>query len=128
MTTKIMALADALGNLVDFRLLPGQAHDLRGTAALIEGLACGQFLADRAFDANWVREALTEAKIEAVIPPKSNRRFPADFDCDAYKWRHLIENFFAKLKEYRGIAMRFCKTDASYSAFIDIAATVIRLK
>ena len=70
-----MALADALGNLTDFRLLPGQAHDLRGTAALIEGLTCGQLLADRAFDANWVRDALTEAGIEAVIPPKSNRRF-----------------------------------------------------
>ena len=128
MTTKIMALADALGNLVDFRLLPGQAHDLRGTAALLEGLTCGQFLADRAFDANWVREALAGAQIEAVIPPKSNRRFPADFDRDTYKWRHLIENFFAKLKEYRGIAMRCCKTDTSYSAFIAIAATVIRLK
>jgi transposase len=127
-TTKIMALADALGNLIDFRLLPGQAHDLRGTAALLEGLTCGQFLADRAFDANWVREALAGAKIEAVIPPKSNRRFPAGFDRDTYKWRHLIENFFAKLKEYRGIAMRFCKTDTSYSAFIAIASTVIRLK
>jgi len=46
-TTKIMALADALGNLVDFRLLPGQAHDLRGTAALIEGLSCQKLLADR---------------------------------------------------------------------------------
>jgi len=54
---------------------------------------------------------------------KSNRRFPADFDRDTYKWRHLIENFFAKLKEYRGIAMRCCKTDTSYSAFIAIAAT-----
>ena len=52
MTTKIMALTDALGNLVDFLLLPGQAHDLRGTAALIEGLSCGKLLADRAFDAN----------------------------------------------------------------------------
>lgn len=123
-----MALADALGNLVDFRLLPGQAHDLRGTAALLKGLTCGLFLADRAFDANWVREALAAAKIEAVIPPKANRRFPADFDRDTYKWRHLIENFFAKLKEYRGIAMRCCKTDTSYSAFIAIAATVIRLK
>ncbi len=40
MTTKIMALADALGNLIDFRLLPGQAHDLCGTAALIDGLSC----------------------------------------------------------------------------------------
>jgi transposase len=127
-TTKIMALADALGNLIDFRLLPGQAHDLRGTAALIEGLSCGQLLADRAFDANWVREMLAEARIEAVIPPKSNRRFPADFDRDTYKWRHLIENLFGKLKEYRGIAMRCCKTDTSYSAFISLAATIIRLK
>jgi transposase len=123
-----MALADALGNLIDFRLLPGQAHDLRGTAALIEGLSCGQLLADRAFDANWVREMLAEARIEAVIPPKSNRRFPADFDRDTYKWRHLIENLFGKLKEYRGIAMRCCKTDTSYSAFISLAATIIRLK
>ena len=48
MTTKIMALTDALGNLIDFRLLPGQAHDLRATAALIEGLGCGRLLADRA--------------------------------------------------------------------------------
>jgi len=128
MTTRIMALADALGNLVDFRLLPGQAHDLRGTAALIEGLSCGQALADRAFDANRVREALAAAEIEAVIPPKSNRRFPAEFDRETYKWRHLIENFFGKLTEYRGIAMRCCKTDTSYGAFIAIASTVIRLR
>lgn len=123
-----MALADAFGNLIDFQLLPGQAHDLRGTAALIDGLVCSQFLADRAFDANWLREALTSKGIEPVIPPKSNRRFPAEFDRDTYKWRHLIENFFGKLKEYRGIAMRCCKTDESFSAFISLAATIIRLK
>ena len=91
-----MALTDALGNLIDFRLLPGQAHDLRGTAALIEGLNCGHLLADRAFDANWLRDRLTSAGITVVIPPKSNRRFPAEFDRDTYKWRHLIENFFGK--------------------------------
>ena len=123
-----MALTDALGNLIDFRLLPGQAHDLRGTAALIEGLNCGHLLADRAFDANWLRDLLTSAGITAVIPPKSNRRFPAEFDRDTYKWRHLIENFFGKLKEYRGISMRCCKTDESFSAFISLAATVIRTR
>ena len=128
MTTKILALADALGNLIDFRLLPGHAHDLRGTAAPIKGLTCGQCLADRAFDANWLRDALTGAAIEPVIPPKSNRRAPAEFDREAYKWRHLIENFFGKLKEYRGIAMRCCKTDESFSAFIALAATGIRLR
>ena len=123
-----MALTDGFGNLIDFRLLPGQAHDLRGTAVLVEGLTCGHLLADRAFDANWLREALAEAGIVPVIPPKSNRRFPAEFDRHTYKWRHLIENFFQKLKEYRGIAMRCCKTDESYSAFIALTATVIRLK
>ena len=128
MTTKIMALTDALGNLIDFRLLPGQAHDLRGTAALIERFSGGKLLADRAFDANWLREALAKAGVEAVIPPKSNRRFPAEFDRHTYKWRHLIENFFGKLKEYRGIATRCCKTDTSFTAFIAIAATVIRLR
>ena len=82
MTCKTLALTDALGNLIDFRLLPGQAHDLRGTGDLIAGSGCGKLLADRAFDANWLREALATAKIEAVIPPKSNRRLPADFDRD----------------------------------------------
>jgi transposase len=123
-----MALADTFGSLTDFRLLPGQAHDLRGTAALIKGLSCEKLLADRAFDADWLREALTGAGIEPVIPPKSNRRFPAEFDQDTYKWRHLIENLFGKLKEYRSIAMRCCKTDESFSAFIAFAATVIKLR
>ena len=127
-TSKIMALTDELGNLIDFRLLPGQAHDLRGTAALIEGLNSGHLLADRAFDANWLRDRLTGVGIMAVIPPKSNRRFPAEFDRDTYKWRHLIENFFGKLKEYRGIAMRCCKTDESFSAFISLVAIVIRTR
>ena len=128
MTRKILALTDALGNLIDFRLHPGQAHDLRGTADLIKGLACGKLLADRAFDANRVRDALAAAGIEAVIPPKSNRRFPADFDRDPCKWRHLIENLFGKRKEFRGIATRYCKTDESFKAFISIAATVIRTR
>jgi len=126
MTSKIMALTDALGSLIDFRLLPCQAHALRGTAALIDGLSCGQLLADHAFGTNWLREALSAAKIEAVIPPKSNRRFPAEFDKETYKRRHLIDLrrrndplgsllllIFQKIKEYRGIATRFCKTDTS---------------
>lgn len=74
MSSKTLALTDALGNLIDSSLLLGQTHDLRGTADRIAGLACGKLLAGRAFDANWLREALTQAKKEAIIPPKSNRR------------------------------------------------------
>ena len=79
-TTKILALTDSLGNLVDFRLMAGQAHDLRAVPDLIEGLCADHLLADRAFDADWLRFALDEQDITPVIPPKSNRRFPAKFD------------------------------------------------
>ena len=79
-------------------------------------------------DANWLREVLSAAKIKAVIPPKSNRLFPTDFERETCKWRHLIEDFFQKIKEYRGIAICFCKTDTSYEALISLIATVIRFK
>lgn len=128
MTTKILALTDALGNLADFCLLPGQAHDLRGVQELLEGLEAGHILADRAFDADWLREALSDRKIAPVIPPRKNRKQPAGYDEEMYKWRHLVENFLQKIKDYRGIATRYCKTDTSFSAFISIAATMLWLK
>lgn len=127
-TIKILAPTDSLGNLVDFRLMPGQAHDLRTVPDLIGGLCADHLLADCAFDADWLRSALDEQDITPVIPPKSNRRFPAKFDKETYKWRHLIENYFGKLKENKGIAMRSCKTDQSFAAFISLAATAIQLR
>ena len=81
-----------------------------------------------AVDANWLRDMLGAAGIRAVIPVRSNRRFPAELDCNTHKWRHLIENFFEKLNEYRGIAMRCCETAESYGALAALAATVVRPK
>ena len=95
---------------------------------LIEDLAADHLLADRAFDADWLRDALTAHEIAPVIPPKSNRISPVDYDAEVYKWRHLIENFFGTLKDNRGIATRYCKTDTSFSAFISIAATMLWIK
>lgn len=108
--------------------MPGQAHDLRETRSLLEGLIAGHLLADKAFDADWLRNDLIERDIIPVIPPKSNRKLPTEFDRETYKWRHLIENYFGKLKENRGIAMRSCKTDQSFKAFISLAATLIELR
>lgn len=108
--------------------MPGQAHDLRETHALLRNLKAGHLLADRAFDADWLRTDLLERDIAPVIPPKSNRKIPAEFDKETYKWRHLVENYFGKLKENRGIAMRSCKTDQSFAAFISLAATLIELR
>ena len=101
MTPKIPALTDAPGKLVDFCLMPGHAHDLRETDTLICELSAGHLLADKAFDADWLRNALPDRGIPPVMPPKSNRKLPAEFDKETRKWRHLIENHFGKVKENR---------------------------
>ena len=61
----------------------------------------------------------------AVIPPKANRKNQQDYDVEAYKWRHLVENYFAKIKEFRGVATRYDKTKCSYAANWNLAATLI---
>ena len=68
-----MALVDALGNLFDFLLLPGQAHDMKGVAPLIDGVDFDALLADKAFDADWLLAELDARGATAVIPPKANR-------------------------------------------------------
>ena len=72
LTTKIVALVDALGNLARFTLLPGQQHDSAGVEPLIFGLAIGALLADKAFDNDWLRAELNRRGAIAVIPPKAN--------------------------------------------------------
>ena len=125
MTTKILALTDALGNLIRFVLLPGQRHDLQGVEQLLEGIDLQALLADKAFDADWLKQHLLAQGCQVVIAQKSNRRAPLQIDMEVYKWRHLIENFFCKLKEFKRVAMRSDKTDSSFAAVITLASAVI---
>jgi len=120
-----VALVDALGNMFRFLLLPGQAHDIKGVAPLIRDVSFAALLADKAFDADWFLQDLDERGATAVIPPKSNRKVQRDYDTHMYKWRHLVENYFAKIKEFRGIATRYDKTDTSYAANWYLCATII---
>ena len=121
-------MVDGLGQLVCFKLLPGQRGEITGVADLIDGRTFGAFLGDKAYDADWLRDLLRERGIEAVIPARANRLNPAPHDAEKYKWRHLVENFFQKLKEFKRIAMRACKTDQSFSAMIYLAASFIRTR
>ncbi len=125
MTTKILALTDALGNLIRFELLPGNRYDTMGVAPLIHGVDFGGLLADKAFDANWIIDELNERGAKICISQRPQRKEPLSIDLELYKERHLIENFFAKLKEFKRIAMRSDKTDTSFSAMIYVAAAII---
>jgi transposase len=125
MTTKILVLTDALGNLVRFELLPGQRFDTVGVPPLLDGVAFGALIADTAFDSNAIMADLDARGAKAVISQHSRRIKPLTIDAEMYKWRHLIENFFCKLKEFKRIAMRSDKTDQSFAAMIHLAAAVI---
>ena len=128
MSTKIHALVDALGNPVGFFLTGGEAHDLVGADHLLPQMQATMLIGDKAFDADQrVIEPLAAAGKTAVIPPKANRLIKRDYDRDLYKARHLIENFFAKLKQFRAIATRYDKTARNFLAAVHLAATAIWL-
>jgi len=125
MTTKIVALTDALGNLVRFVLLPGQRFDTVGFPPLVDGISFEALIADKAFDSNAIIADLDARGAKVVIAQHPRRIPPLVIDREMYKWRHLIENFFCKLKEFKRIAMRADKTDQSFAAVIHLAAAMI---
>ncbi len=95
MTTKILALTDALGNLVRFELLPGQRFDTIGVEPLLDGVTFRGLIADKAFDTNAIITDLNQSGAKIVISQHPRRIGAFRIDRDLYKWRHLIENFFA---------------------------------
>ena len=90
MTTKILALTDALGNLVTFVLMPGQRHDTKGVKELIADVHFEALLADKAFDVNWLIEELNKRGAQVVISQMPRRRSPLEIDREVYKWRNLL--------------------------------------
>lgn len=136
MSPKVHALVDALGNPIGFHLTPGQACDLDGADVPLNELAADTLLADKAYDADErvyacggakPYERLERAGKTAVIPPKRNRTTLREYDKDLYKARHLIENFFAKLKQYRAIVTRYDKRARNFLDAIYLTAAVIWL-
>lgn len=119
---------DALGNPTAFHLTPGQAHDLDGADALLAETPAHAVIADRAYDAQArLIEPLRQRGKLVVIPSRSNRTMPRSCDRNLYKARHLIENFFARLKQYRAIATRYDKTACNFLGAIHLAASVVWL-
>jgi len=111
--------------LVKFILMPGQRNNITRVKELIADQSFDALLADKTFDANWLIEELQRRGTQVVISQMPHRRSPVEIELEVYKWRHLIENFFGKLKEFRRIALRSDKTNTCFSAMILLAAAII---
>lgn len=101
---------------------------MQGFDGLAETIQADVVIGDKGYDADKrVRAVLAAAGKTAVIPPRRNRKSPASYDKELYKKRHLIENFFSRLKDFRAIATRYDKTARNFLAGVYLAAAIIWL-
>lgn len=107
-------------------LTEGQMSDFKGAALLIDYLPRAKTLvADKGYDADWLRNALIEKGVEPCIPSRSNRRAAIPYDKVLYRQRHKVENLFAKLKDWRRVHTRYDRCAHTFFSAILLAATVI---
>ena len=117
-----------LGCPVRFTLTAGQKGDAPQAAALIEGLAAEVVMADTAYDADHLRQAIAAKGAIAVIPNNPSRALKHPLDKDLYTQRYLVECCFSKLKQFRRVATRFEKTARNYRAVVTLAAIVLWMR
>jgi transposase len=129
LTSKIHAVVDTKGLPVRLALTAGEAHDNRLALTLLSSLKSGAILlADRGYDADWIRTLANQKGAWANIPPKKNRKESLCFSPHLYRTRNLVERFFNKIKQCRRIATRYDKLAANYLAFIQLASIRLWLR
>lgn len=128
-TTKIHMAVDAYGFPVEFDLTGGEVHDCKAAPELIEKLPAADYtIADKGYDSKQVRELIRKKASIPVIPRKKNSKTGnADIDWSLYKYRHLVENIFARLKHFRAIATRYDKLKRNYASMLAIACSYLWL-
>jgi transposase len=103
----------------------GPVADCTQAAELIEGIEAQALIADKGYDTDAIVEQAQAAGMEVVIPPKSNRKIQRPYDQHLYKARHLVENAFLRLKQWRGIATRYAKRASSYLAAVHFRCAIL---
>ena len=116
---------DGLGNPLRFILTGGQENDIAQAEALLSGYAGEYVIADKGYDARWLRECIGELGMMAVILGRSNRKVVVVYDPDVYGERHLVEHFIGKAKRYRRVFTRFEQLGRRYLGFWHFAVALI---
>lgn len=129
LTTKIHVVVDAQGLSIRLGLTAGQAHDGQIADTLLDHLGLRTIvLADKAHDADCIRELIQEQGATPNLPPKNNRRWKPCFSKRLYRERNLIERFFSKLKHFRRVATRYDKLAANFLAMVQLASLRLWLR
>ena len=109
-------------------LTVGEVNDCRCASQLLKAKQADFVLGDKAYDTDSILEEVKQLAATAVIPPKSNRIDQREYDKHYYKERNLIERFFCKLKQFRGIATRYCKRAHYFLEAVKLASSIILMR
>jgi transposase len=111
------------------RLSAGRSHDGQSAYGLLDHVGAGTIvLADKAYDAYFIRASVRDKGAFANIPPKSNRRWKSYFSTWLYRERNLIERFLSKLKHFRRVATRYDKLAENFLAMVQLASMRLWLR
>ena len=113
---------DANGLPLRIIVTDGTTADCTQALELIADFRGGALMADKAYDSDEIVEQAEKPGMEVVIPPKSNRKVQRNYDKYLYKLRHLVENAFLHIKQWRGIATRYDKNINSFIAAFKLDA------
>ncbi len=127
--SKIHLAVDSYGLPIEFLITGGETHDSKAANELIIQLpAADAVIADKGYDSEAIREQIEKKGAKAVIPRKSNSVIGnADMDWALYRYRHLVENAFARLKQYRALATRYDKLKRNYESMVAMACGLLWL-
>ena len=123
--TKVHVAVNDNGLPVKALITSGTVTDCSKAIELIDGLEGDIVIADKGYDSTEIVEFVEESGMKSVIPPRKNRLQQRYYDKWLYKRRHLVENFFLKLKQWRGIACRYVKNTTSFQAMLNLVFAVI---
>ena len=128
-TTKIHMAVDSFGLPIAFQLTGGEVHDAKAAPVLIATLPKADYtIADKGYDSEEIREQMKRKESISIIPRKKNSKTGnTDIDWGLYKYRHLVENVFARLKQFRAIATRYDKLKRNYASMLAMACSYIWL-
>lgn len=128
-TSKIHMVVDAHGNPIEFEVTGGQINDCSVAPDLISKLPKGgHVIADKGYDSNQIRDLILETESIPVIPRRKNSsQSNDDIDWCLYKYRHLVENVFARLKHFRSIATRYDKLKRNFQGMLALACSYLWL-
>jgi transposase len=115
-STKIHLAVDSSGNPIEFEITGGQVHDVKVAPIIVARLPKSEYtIADKGYDSENLRDQIKSKGSIPILPKKKNSKTGNDdLDWHLYKYRHLVENAFARLKHFRSIATRFDKLERNY--------------